>query len=92
MIEEALKLCKGPACRSLRAHMSDLLDKELDAGREAMAKKHLRQCPACAREYREFEALVETCRKLPGLKLSQACRKKLKMVFKTWASTAMASK
>jgi anti-sigma factor RsiW len=72
----------------MRKHMSDLLDRELNPAWEAKAKSHLRQCPACAREYRDFQALVKTCRKLPELDLSRACHEKLRRSFKKWASAS----
>jgi len=85
MIKEALALCKGPECKSLRAHLSELLDGQLSPARSAKARAHLKACPACAKEYREFKAMVKACRELPGPKLSASCREKLKGLYKSWA-------
>jgi anti-sigma factor RsiW len=92
MIETALALCKGPECKNLRAHLSDLLDGQLSPAQSAKAKAHLKACPSCAKEYAQFKAMVKACQELPGPVLSASCREKLQRLYKRWAKQPLKPK
>jgi anti-sigma factor RsiW len=47
-------------------HMSEYIDREMDAGDRARIERHLRDCPECRDLMRSLQAMVETLGSLPG--------------------------